>query len=95
MAEIYRVPEGVRTRGRDRLNYVAAHHVDTAAALELHAAAIFERAAAKLARHRDTGASQVVHERGDVDHYIVLVDDNALAIEFETVGVLRQAVERI
>lgn len=84
MAEIFKIPQGVKTRGKDRINYVAAHHIDTSAALEVHATAVFNRAVANLAAHRGTGASHITHERGIVDHYIVLNDDAAMSIEFGT-----------
>lgn len=84
MAEIFKIPPGVKTRGKDRINFVAAHHVDTKAALETHATALFNRAAANLTAHRDTGAARITHERGIVDHYIVLNDDAAMSIEFGT-----------
>ena len=85
MAEIYRVPRGVRTRGKDRLNYVAAHHVETLAALDAHAEATLKRAQAALDANSDvrTGRAQIVLEKGEVDRYIVLQDEHAVSIEYD------------
>ena len=93
MATIYRKPIGVRTRGRDRLNYVAAHHVVTAAMLTQEATPIYLRAKAILAAHRDTGTSSIEHTVGDVDHYISIVDPQGDAPYIEhTVSPLRKSV---
>lgn len=87
MAEIYKVPKGVKTRGKDRLNYVAAHHVETKAALAVAADAIEGRAKAILDASRErTGESQIEHTVGDVDHHIWLVDGGNAAIPIEFYG---------
>lgn len=86
MAEIYKIPKGTYSRGRDRLNYVVAHHVETQAELEIKASALAAKAESILAAHRDTGASQITHERGKVDHYVVLTDDHAISIEYDHQG---------
>lgn len=87
LAEIYKVPKGVRSRGRDKLNYVVAHHVETQAALEVVALEATAKGKAVLDNSKvRTGASQVYHEAHDVDHYVVLESSHGLkdayAIEF-------------
>lgn len=95
MAEIYKIPQGTFSRGRDRLNFVAAHHEETGARLEIEADAVFSRAAAVLKKHRYSGESHILHERGDVDHYIVLESEDAGYIEYandDAVSPLRKAI---
>ena len=90
MAEIYKRPQNVpiRLKGRDKLNFVVAHHAETQAELEVIAEATLARARGILdtdSKHR-TGTSQIIHERGHVDHYITLVDEQAIDIEFDHQG---------
>ena len=96
MAEIYRVPQGAKSRGRDRLNYVVAHHAKTDAMLKLVATPVYERAKAILGAHRDTGLSEIQFGKGDVDYYITLDDtkggNNARGIEHR-VSPLRGAIK--
>lgn len=98
MAELYRTPKGMKTRGRDKLNYVAAHYVDTAAELRVHAEDIAGKAEGILNASRErTGASQIEHTVGDVDHYITLTSatGDAWQVEFahgeQAVAPLRKA----
>ena len=84
LAEIYKVPKGVRSRGRDKLNYVAAHHVETQSALEVVALETTAKAQAVLdASKVRTGASQVHHEAHDVDHYVVLESSQGFKDAYE------------
>lgn len=96
MAEIYRVPQGVKSRGRDRLNYVVAHHYETNAMLKILAKPIAARAKAILEAHRETGQSEIYLSKGDVDYYITLDDtkggNNAGYIEHR-VSPLRGAIK--
>ena len=67
------------------------------AALQAAAEEIAGLAREVLAAHVDTGQSQIEVDHGDVDWFVVLVDDNAAAIEFVdrgngAVAPLRRAV---
>jgi Family of unknown function (DUF5403) len=44
--------------------------------------AIARRARLNLAYHRDTGEAHIEVVKGDIDAYVVLVDEAALSIEF-------------
>lgn len=98
LAEIYKVPHGVVSRGRDKLNFVAAHHRDTGAELDKHAEAVTQRAKAVLAAHRYTGESRIEHTQGWVDHYVSLVSEDAGYIEYandDAVAPLRRSIRVI
>lgn len=84
LAEIYKVPKGVRSQGRDKLNYVVAHHVETQAALEVVALEATAKGKAVLDTSKvRTGASQVHHEAHDVDHYVVLESSQGFKDAYE------------
>lgn len=59
-----------------------AHTTQMRKAVRAEAEKIANKARARLAEHRETGASRIVVEQGDVDSHVILDDPAALSIEF-------------
>lgn len=78
MATVYRRPHGINaTTSGDALDWVVARHRTVQAELAEVANRRAAIARAKLAAHRDTGASHIFVEHGDVDYYVGLYDAQA------------------
>lgn len=73
MAEVFDIAEGMGAFA-GQLERVVALHKDVQRKLDIEAEKIHGRAEVNLAKHRDTGNSNVGIEEGDVDRYIYLED---------------------
>lgn len=86
MAEVYR-----RVNGR-KLTKIIAYLPEMDAALDSAADEMTTIAKRQLGRHRFEGHSEILHLKGDLDHYVVLSDDRgygaAMSIEFGRDGSL-------
>lgn len=66
----------------DAVNAYIAHLSGVKAAVGAEGRAIFGRAKARLAAHRDTGAARIEFSRQDTDALVHLVDEAAVSIEY-------------
>lgn len=76
MSQIY------RRAGGFKMEKLIALHATVQKRLDEEVLRAGLRAEAKLAQHRDTGASSIHVERGKVDRWLELEDAHAMSIEF-------------